>query len=69
MTKTYITVPSENFAVRENQVADYHPELCFKMGQTHFAYGWAPNRRVDWDVDQSTAYLQGYAQASAKTKD
>lgn len=69
MTKTYVTTPSDNFAERERQVGDYHPELCFTLAQTHYAYGWAPNRRGDWDVEQTTAYLQGFAQASARAKD
>lgn len=60
MAKTYITKPSENFAERENQVGDYHPDLCFKFGQTHKAYDWPPMPRGEWDKDQVAAYMRGF---------
>lgn len=64
MTKTYVTQPSENFAERAEQVGDYHPGLCFKMGQTHAAYGWSPVRRGEWDDAQWAAYQAGYKENS-----
>ena len=60
MPKTYVTTPSENFAERENQVGNYHPDLCFKMGQSHIAYGWSPVPRGEWDEDQIAAYRRAW---------
>ena len=60
MNKTYVEEPSSNFAVREKQITDYHPKLCYGMGQTHAAYGWAPFANREWDEAQKAAYNQGY---------
>ncbi len=61
MTMTdYVTKPSENFAVREGQVASYHPKLCHKHGQTHKAYGWSKRYEFGWDAAQKTSYDRGY---------
>lgn len=61
-TKTYVTEPSENFAVREEQMAVYHPDLCYRVGQQHCAYGWSKRYNGDWDDDQWAAYVRGYDQ-------
>jgi hypothetical protein len=58
----YITTPSENFAERELQISRYHPDLCFKMAQTHKAYGWSYRYDADWDAEQRAAYERGRAQ-------
>ncbi len=60
MAREYVTTPSENFAERERQVGDYHPDLCFNVGQTHRAYGWSKVPRGDWDADQVAAYVRGW---------
>lgn len=65
MTRTYVTTPSDNFAERENQVWDYHPDLCFKLAKTHVAYGWGKQHRGTWDKLQIEAYDRGYAEASS----
>lgn len=64
MTRIYVTEPSENFAVREEQVGDYHPDLCFKLAKTHRAYGWSPVRRGEWDDAQWEAYQRGYKEGA-----
>jgi hypothetical protein len=58
--KQYITKASENFAEREDQAGDLHPDLCFRVGQTHRAYGWSAVPRGDWDEHQKAAYLRGH---------
>lgn len=66
MTKTYVTKPSENFALREEQMADYHPDLCYRVGHQHCAYGWSKRYNGAWDDDQWAAYDRGYDQWAAR---
>lgn len=59
MQMQYVTQPSDNFAERETQIWNYHPDLCFKVGQTHAAYGWSGHNTGTWDADQIAAYRRG----------
>lgn len=56
MSGPYVTTPSENLAVRENQVPYYSPDLCLELGRSHRVYGWAPVPYGGWDDDQKAAY-------------
>ena len=63
--KVNVTTQSENFAERELHTWDYHPDLCFKFGQGHKAYGWSPIPRGEWNEEQTAAYLRAWAKEPA----
>jgi hypothetical protein len=50
-----------NYAELQKEI-DTCPTLatCYRLGNTHAAYGWAPNQQGDWNEQQRIAYLEGY---------
>ena len=59
MEKTYDLT---NFADRERYLSEVQPipEHCYRMGQTHSAYGWSANPKGHWGKEQIDAYNAGY---------
>lgn len=55
-----------NYAERERQVRDEPTEeSCYRMGQTHFAYGWARTPWGHWSDEHKAHYYRGYDDAKA----